>query len=318
VRVLFSAAVLTLAWYAAINAAASLVVWVVARRALDERVQPRPGIGSLLILRFLPSTLALAISLFLFLPGHVRLEPRDLEERFPPLTFGLAVVAMGLIARSGWRVAAVVRAGRQLRRHGGRALPIVGDSRVRALEVPSFPGVSLAGILRPRVLVGQSACEALSGAELDVAVAHELAHQRAGDNVTRLLMLCMPDLFGTTRASRALEGAWRAEAECRADAAAVKGDARRAATLASALLKVARLTQPPPVARQSPVWSPFHEPRLLEARVKLLLANSFPAARAGGAWIAPVAIAAAIVGAWMVGGPEQLHELTEFLVRRLP
>jgi beta-lactamase regulating signal transducer with metallopeptidase domain len=189
---------------------------------------------------------------------------------------------------------------------------------VRALEVPSFPGVSLAGVVRPRVLVGRTAREALTGAELDVAVAHELAHQRAGDNVTRLLMLCVPDLFGATRAARALESAWRAEAECRADAAAVNGDPRRAATLASALLKVARLAQPPPVATQSPVWSPFHEPRLLEARVKLLLANSFPSTRAGGAWIAPTVIAAAIAGAWMFGGPEQLHEFTEFLVRRLP
>jgi beta-lactamase regulating signal transducer with metallopeptidase domain len=189
----------------------------------------------------------------------------------------------------------------------------------RALEVPAFPGISLAGIVRPRVLIGRPAREALTDAELLVAIAHELAHSRAWDNAKRCAMFCVADLFGGTRASRDLEAAWRAEAERLADEAAVNGDPVRAAVLASALVKVARLAPPQRPVPHSPAWSTFHEPGLLESRVRRLLA---PGKAGGGrrrtARAVPVAFAAAIAAAWALGLPARLHGVTELLVTVLP
>jgi Zn-dependent protease with chaperone function len=317
VSVAFSAVVLTLAWFTAINVGASVAVWLLARRTASFAEGRASTLEHLLLLRFVPSALALGISLLLFLPAHVWLEPRDVHERFPALAYAFAAFALVLFVRSGWRLSRIARTGQFLRVHAGRLVPIVRDGSVRALEVPSFSGISLAGIVRTHVLVGQEARQALTDAELDVAIAHELAHRRAKDNLTRLAMWCVPDVFGVTRLSRQLEAAWRAEAECRADAAAVNGDESRAATLASALVKVARLSRA--AVPQSPAWSTFHEPRLLEIRVKRLVANTIPAGASRALPLAPlVAGAICFTCAWILGWPAYLHEATELLLRQLP
>ncbi len=84
--------------------------------------------------------------------------------------------------------------------------------------------------------------------------------------------------------ARQLEERWQAEAECEADAHAVRGDGHRAVVLAAALVKVARLggvTAVPPII---PAWtsSAFHVPTLLEMRVRRLVSGSAPRPAAAG------------------------------------
>jgi beta-lactamase regulating signal transducer with metallopeptidase domain len=182
------------------------------------------------------------------------------------------------------------------------------------LEAPGFRGISLVGVLGPTIVVGRSAREVLSEGELDVAIAHEQAHRRAGDNLARVATYCAADLFGATRTAKGLEEAWRAASERRADAAAAGGDAHRATLLASALVKVARLA-PAPAA---PIWSSFHEARLLDLRVRSLLQPA-PALAAAGSWrLASIVLACFVLAAaWLLALPADLHELTESLVRAL-
>jgi hypothetical protein len=88
--------------------------------------------------------------------------------------------------------------------------------------------------------------------------------------------------------------------------------------LASALLKVARL-----VGRSAAVpprvWSTFHEPPLLEARVRRLVAG-VPARppEAGVSRHVVIAIAASAAGLWIADGFYGIHRATEALIILLP
>ena len=182
----------------------------------------------------------------------------------------------------------------------------------------SVSGICLAGVLRPRVLVGSDALGALTDAELDVAISHEIAHRRSRDNVKRFLLFCAPDLLGALPIARRLEGAWAAEAEYRADAQAVRGDEDRAVSLASALVKVARLGGTAALPERA--WSAFHVPTLLEQRVRRLVGGRAlaPASRARSPRLAIVAGAAAPVLVWLADVSYTLHVVTEAMVTHLP
>jgi beta-lactamase regulating signal transducer with metallopeptidase domain len=189
------------------------------------------------------------------------------------------------------------------------------------LELGGLPGVSLAGIWRPRIVIGPDARMALTPEELDLAISHEVAHRRSRDNLKRFLMYAAPDMFGWTRVAQQLEDRWQAEAECEADADAVRGDGDRAAVLASALVKVARLATGTGLHPVSPVWtsSAFHVPTLLELRVRRLLDGTLPpvAARRLG-WSSVMLSMSVAAVLWLAGFSDTLHTFTEALVTRLP
>jgi beta-lactamase regulating signal transducer with metallopeptidase domain len=190
---------------------------------------------------------------------------------------------------------------------------------VPTLEIPLLPGIALAGVIRPRVLIGSSARDVLTAPELDVAVAHEIAHWHAGDNVARVLMACIPDVFSLTSSARRVERLWEGEAECLADARAVAGSPERATRLASALVKVARLVARPGDVAWSPGWSSFHHAALLETRVRLLIRRPPVPERVGGVALkAAAALAALVAAAWLGGVPYALHTVTEALLMVLP
>src|SRR6185436_17340222 len=235
-------------WFAAINLVVSVVVWFVSRRCHDSLTADPWRARRLLALRLAPAFVSLAVVAVLFMPAHLWLEPAKADERIGFVPMILAVSGLALLLRAACRSAqairrtvrlAAVRPHRELRRGG-----------LRLLEVPGLRGVALAGIFRPRILIGTRARRVLTSAELDLAVAHEQAHRQAGDNLSRALMLCAPDFLGFFTEARRLERMWEAEAECVADAAAVNGNPVRATRLASALVKVARL------ASGERTWSP--------------------------------------------------------------
>src|SRR6185295_4265020 len=179
--------------------------------------------------------------------------------------------AAAMLARSAWRAASIVRAGWHLR--ACHDLPHVGGDR-SIHEVRNLSGVSLVGLLRTRILVGDAVRRTLTNEELGVALAHEAAHRLAGDNVKRSAIYCAPDFFWLFRGARRLESAWHAAAECAADARAVAGSRARALDLASALVKVSRLAAKSPSWAVSPVWSALHDPPLLDMRVRRLVSGA--------------------------------------------
>jgi hypothetical protein len=310
-----SAVVLGLAWFAGVNLIASVFALAAATWLPDAIAVDVRRARQLLALRFFPAAIAATVAVALFAPAHVLLEPADVEERYGVLPLGLAVIGLVLIARSVWRTARIAAASIRLaiyaRRHAA-------DRRTATLELPLLPAIALAGVFRPRVIIGSPARQALTMEELDVAVAHELAHRHAHDNLTRVLMACVPDLFSLTPAARRIERLWEAEAECLADARAAAGSAVRASRLASALVKVARLRSSD--AAWSPGWSSFHHAALLETRVLLLVQRprQQPSRADRSSAPAGTVVVALVVAAWTAGVPRALHAITERLLAVLP
>jgi hypothetical protein len=167
--------------------------------------------------------------------------------------------------------------------------------------------------------MGGQVAASLTRAELDVAIAHEIAHRSAVDNLKRWAIYCAPDFFGVSGVARKTERAWHAAAESLADARAVRGDAQRGLDLASALVKVARLTTGKPSSALTPVWSPFNDPSLLERRVHQLTSNVPGAAPAKPAYAAGAALGLmALVVALVPVLAGAIHAITEAAVAFLP
>jgi beta-lactamase regulating signal transducer with metallopeptidase domain len=311
VRLVFSSVLLGASWFVAINVTATVVAWALAR-AIGER---RCSADVLLGVRLMPAAVSSFFVAAMFLPVHWRLEPVNSSERFGAVIGVLALVGLGLLVRSLLRAFRILRTDMQLEAMTRR----LATPRGIAFEVTGLSGVSLAGILRPKILIGSRAFATLTPAELDVAIAHEVAHQRALDNLKRFLICCAPDVFGWLPAARRLEQRWEAETECQADARAVRGDDGRAVTLASALVKVARLARGGAID-PSPAWSAFHVPTLLETRVRRLVDGYGPAPRALATLWGTVAAAAVALPAatWFLDLSHTLHLVTEAMVTRLP
>jgi Zn-dependent protease with chaperone function len=307
---MYNEVILTFAWFAAVNVLISIVAMIAARFFADSvGADPRRA-RRLALARLAPTAIAAIAAVGIFLPAHLQLEPPRADEWLGPWTLTAGLCGIALVLRSAFRLAATWHRSARLVRDMGRKVTI---GRFCMTEVPLLPGLALAGIVRPRILIGSPARRMLSEEELDVALAHELAHQQTGDNFTRVLMRCAPDFLAGTRTAERLETLWAGEAECLADAAAVGDSPKRAAQLASALVKIGRLAAGGP--QWSPEWSALHHPALLELRVRRLVSG----ARVGpgsSRWfrLATAIGAVAVTAAWSFGLPAELHFLTEQLL----
>jgi hypothetical protein len=304
--------VLGLAWFAVVNAGASLLSWQLASTSISSaQQQDRPR--RLVLIRLFPACASVLFAWVIFLPTHLVLEPAEANESLGLLWYLLAAGGAFLLGRSATRALSLWRAGGELLSAGSRPAP--GFAGVH--EVEGIPGVSLAGVFKPRILIGREVARELSSAELEVAIAHELAHRDACDNVARASMLCAPDFFGGSRRARRLEMEWHEAAESLADTRAVGGDRIRALHLASALVKVARLSSSAAAARRQPAWSTLNDPSLLERRVRRLVTGALTPASPYGYRGTALIVAGGILAAIPLTAGS-LHRLTEYLVELLP
>lgn len=314
IGLLVSGSVLGLAWFAALNLLLSAMVWVMLRVG---RVHER-GLGwpALLALRLLPATGAGLLAAGLFVPAHWIYEPRNVEESYAATVWLLAAIGAVLIIAAAARGLSAAWTSRRV----GQAWRSLASSQAGIVEIDGLPNLALAGILRPTLCVGRPVRRVLTAAELSVALDHERAHLGRHDNLKRFAMWAAPDALAFTREARRLEDAWAAQAECAADAEAVRGDGARAVDLASALVKVARLCDAAGVRAGTAAWSTLHEPSLLDLRVRRLVTGPVPAVpdsrMAVSTWVA--GLAAAPLAAWWLGGFAAIHLATERLIRLLP
>jgi len=112
----------------------------------------------------------------------------------------------------------------------------------------SAPFLVLAGILKPRLIISRPVVNALPSGQLAAALRHEEAHRVSRDNFKRLLLVLTPDLFPAWRGFVRLEKEWNRFTEWAADDDAVAGDSQRSISLASALVRVARMGACPQTA----------------------------------------------------------------------
>jgi hypothetical protein len=312
---------LALAWFCLLNIAAGLVVALLAGplAATAQRRTATLWFG----LRIFASVVALAFVAGIFLPSYWLYEPRDVIEGFDVLLTAGALVTCVAIGAGVWRGLSAWRsAARRTRAWMRRARPLsLPGTNIPAFEIDAeAPVLALVGVLRPRMLVTRGLIDVLTREELAVAVAHEIGHSHARDNLKRLVMRSVPDVLPASAAMRALERRWAASSEDRADRAAGEHDPRARCALASALLKVARLT--PPVTPLSEPICTLMGGGDIASRVRRLLDDRTAGSAAGtvrrtAGWTAALAAVAAI-GVAYAPLLRAVHEATELLVRSLP
>jgi Zn-dependent protease with chaperone function len=311
--------ILALAWFFVVNLSACVATMALIHRY--ERRRMRLSAGQWFSLRMLPASSAFAFVLAIFVPSYWQFEPGEAVEAVDLTLTLCAIAAAATLGRaasrgvSAWS-AAVVRTRAWMRTARPLALP---GTTIPAFEVDSdAPMLALAGIFRPRLLVTRALIDALTREELTASVAHEIGHWDALDNLKRLVMRAAPDLFGATASARTIERGWAAASEHSADRIASDGQQASRCALASALVKVARLT---------PVPRPLGEPIStlvgggdIASRVRTLLDDGASQAAATGAragWLRAGIVGAVIV---VIYTPmlRVAHMATEALVHFLP
>jgi Zn-dependent protease with chaperone function len=198
----------------------------------------------LCLLRTLPVVGGVTIVALLFAPAYLAHEPRENHEE---ITLNLALAAffsalgLGLAVFRGiasWRATARLTAD-WLRHAEQITLPGITIPAFRIKH--QFPVVAIVGTFRPRLFIARQIFESLTGEELSAALAHELGHVIARDNLKRGLIRACRDMLLIIPCGRALDDAWKEASESAADEYAAGKGRRIGLDLASALVKIARL-----------------------------------------------------------------------------
>ncbi|MBW4052611.1 MAG: M48 family metalloprotease [Proteobacteria bacterium] len=265
-----------LAAYGLCNLLLSAAVVLAWRIGLQRRLT---GADAVLWMRLLPALGSASLVLTVVLPAFLLYEPPHAHDHPGPLLLVSALFALLVLgdgARRGFKASQATRA--LLR----SAQPLhtqvaAGGAEVTVINVTE-PLVAVIGSWRQRVVAARCVAAACDPEEFRQVLAHEAAHLRARDNLKLLLLLTMPDALAWLPTGAALTERWRAATELEADEHASGSDRRKRTALASALIKVARLSLASGLPRQAArTAAPLNG---LEQRIRRLLAPS-PAMRRG-------------------------------------
>lgn len=267
--------------------------------------------GAVLGVRLLPAMGSAAVVLTVVLPAFLLYEPRHAHDQPGPLLVVAALFALLLLGdgvRRGlraWRATRALLRGAQPLRPG----PAGGDAHIDVINVTE-PLVGVVGGWKQRIVAARSVAAACDAEELGQVLAHEAAHLRARDNLKLLLLLTMPDALAWLGTGKALTARWRTATELDADERASGADRRKRLALASALIKVARLSLTS--GRTLAAMRVSAQPSGLEQRVRRLLAPS-PAMRRGfpGRRLLTCALLVPLLAVPLYGS---VHRLIEVLV----
>lgn len=202
-------------------------------------MRPRMASRFLFAVRMMPSALTLFLIVGFCVPSYVWLEPDINSERVGWFCLAAAVIGAAIWAVSILRgLTSIVLTDRYLRRCQAHLAAAADD-----LFVVDDEGavMAVAGVVHQKLVVSQSVLDTLTPEQQDAAFRHEAAHRASRDNLKRLLFLLTPDVVPFIGGLRCLERSWSTFTEWAADDEAVDGDQERALSLASALVKVAKL-----------------------------------------------------------------------------
>jgi len=229
--------------------------------------------GAVLGVRLLPAIGSAALVLTVVLPAFVLYEPRHAHDQPGPLLVVSALFTLLVLADGVRRGLLSWRATRALVRSAQPHLPQApaSSAAVTVINVKE-PLVGVVGGWKQRIVAARCVAAACDHEEFGQVLAHEAAHMDSRDNLKLLMLLTMPDALAWLATGRALTEHWRALTELEADERASGADPRKRVALASALIKVARLSiasgRPRKASRMSTQLSG------LEHRVRRLLAPS--------------------------------------------
>ena len=209
-----------------------------------ENLKPSSAARLLFAIRLLPTVLALFAVFVFCIPSYLWLEPEAAGEKVGfvcvvTAILGIAVWAIS-IARAAGAVRGTVQYIHRCEQHG-RKITVPGESSPALLLADKAPVLAVAGVFRPQLVISRAVMHGLSEEQREAALLHERAHRISRDNLKRFLILLAPDVLPGVGAFRNLERRWCRFTEWAADDHASAGDAQRALTLASALVRVAKM-----------------------------------------------------------------------------
>lgn len=271
--------------YVALSGFMSLIVALLWRSGWLswDTLPARARAGRLATLRLLPSSVLALVTVSFVFPIFLSLEPDHEFEAVGPALLLVAMLGLGIAARSIISLVHIVSATRRIRqrwlRHAN-PLTLQGVLGIQAYAIQSpQPIVALIGVWRPAFVAASMVVDVCTESELANLVRHERTHLLARDNLKRLLMACVPDVLSLTPYHRAIASAWHDAAEDAADDAATRGEPKARLELAALLLKVASLAPAAPGTLANATGSPFIEPHGLERRVRRLVLDEWPVLR---------------------------------------
>ena len=285
--------------------AAVAVAW---RLDLQRR---RSNAVDLLALRVAPPCGAALLTLSVVLPSFILYEPTHEIEPLGPALVTCALLALTIagagIAR-GWRACAAARL--LIRRCGPpRRWALADGAEVDIVDVTE-PIVAAVGGWRPRIVAARQVLNACSDEEFRQVISHEAAHVASADNLKLLMLVSSPDVLAWLPSGAALSTRWRAAAEFAADERSAGADPHRRVALASALIKVARLSND--VLGPGAVLSLSVARDHVDARVRRLLSPSPAAPRK--LIFSSLVVCAALTPLAAVPSYALVHRLIEVLV----
>jgi hypothetical protein len=196
-----------------------------------------------LALRLIPSAGALLLVLTVALPAFITYEPAQDREQVGPLLFGLDVLAAIAIGAGVWRaLRASMAAGALLRNFADADRWSSTAGRYVAIGDVREPIVAAVGAWRPQIIAARSVFAACSLEEFQQVIAHAAAQLSTRDHLKLLLIIASPDMLAWLSAGETLKAQWRAAAASEADERATGPDRQKRLALASALVKLARLS----------------------------------------------------------------------------
>jgi hypothetical protein len=271
----------------------------------------------LAMLRLVPAGLSLVAGL-LVTASFLVFEPRK-SERVGWMIPSLAIFGGLLLVGAAWRS---IRIGLATRRLARKWLADSEPVTLEGINVPAFavtsqfPIVAVVGLRRPKLVIARSVLASCTPEELRAVLAHEQGHLDRRDNLRRLLMAIAPDALAWLPVSERLLAAWRAATEEAADDAAAREGADGGVSLASALVKVARLAQNQAVAGPLPAATLYCGENL-DVRVRRLLNPAAAIVMPPAAWSRTMAAVGVmiLISAFALQG---FQTIVEIAIKRLP
>ena len=194
-------------------------------------------------LRILPTIFAFIFVAAFLLPAYLLFEPHSSEEI---VSFKLALFT--LLSAVGVSIALyrVFGSWWVTRRLVANWLRLSDKISVENVSIPvyrvrhPFPIIAVIGTFRPKMFVARQIFDSLSAEEFRAAIAHEYGHLSTHDNFKRTVLRVCRDLL-LISCGRNLDRAWAENSEAAADEFAAQTGNSTALSLASALVKVARI-----------------------------------------------------------------------------
>jgi hypothetical protein len=215
---------------------------------IAEHLKPSSAARLLFAVRMSPLVLALFAVLAFCIPSYLWLEPHATGEKVGFFCVLTALMGITVWVSSLKRVADAVRGTsrylHECERHG-RRITVPGDNAPALLLADKAAVLAVAGVFRPQLVISKRVMHGLSAEQRDAALSHERAHRNSGDNLKRFMILLAPDAVPMWGTFHGLERAWSKFTEWAADDEASAGDPQRALSLASALVRVAKMGSKP-------------------------------------------------------------------------